>query len=71
MTAICVARDIADIQAVRHTERRLGARLFGVPGTVGNPDDGGADRGEAVFLCNASARRDLRRWERIQIWRGW
>jgi hypothetical protein len=40
-------------------ERRLGARLFGALRTVGNPDHGGADSGETVFLCIVGARREL------------
>jgi hypothetical protein len=33
--------------------------LFGVLRTAGNPDHGGADSSEVVFLCIASARREL------------
>jgi hypothetical protein len=34
------------------SERRVGARLFGALRTVGNPDHGGADSGEAVFYAS-------------------
>jgi hypothetical protein len=40
-------------------ERRLGARLLRDLRTVGNPDHGGADSGEAVFLRIANAGREL------------
>jgi len=39
--------------------RRLGARILGALGTVTNPDHGGADSGEVVFLYIASGRREL------------
>jgi hypothetical protein len=40
-------------------KRRLGARLSGASRTVGNPGRGGADSGEAVFVCIASTWRKL------------
>jgi hypothetical protein len=49
-------------------ERRLGARLFGALRTVGNPDHGGADGGAAVFLCIASARRELPLLPHTALW---
>jgi hypothetical protein len=40
-------------------DRRLGARVLGDLRAVGNPDHDGADSGEVVSLCIASAWREL------------
>jgi hypothetical protein len=45
--------------SAHRADRRLGARLLRALRTVGNPDHGGAESGEFVFLCIASARREL------------
>jgi hypothetical protein len=46
------------VRSVR-SDRRVRARLLRTLRTDGNPDHGGAESGEVVFLCIARARREL------------
>jgi hypothetical protein len=61
--------------AIDHAAMQIGGSARGyleLFARIGNPDHGGADSGEAVFLCIAADLDNDRfcRWERSQIWRG-
>src|SRR5215472_2263235 len=51
-------RDMCRCRCIRVQNTRLGARLSRALHTAGIPDHGGADSGEAVWLCIASARHE-------------